>query len=132
MRLSVTAQTRVREQTTEREPPSTPPTPPSGGPPGSPPRGNEPPWKGVSKALLAGVFVAGIGAGVAFDSVVSLEPNNVASREVIDRNSPNSELCAMNGASAMVFDQRIFLSFNPCGRHLSSPFRFYPFHRNPA
>lgn len=80
-----------------------------------------PPWKGVSRALMAGVFVAGIGAGVAFDSVVSLEPSNVASREVVDRNSPSTQVCAMNGASAMVFDQRVFLSFNPFNVYVSQP-----------
>jgi hypothetical protein len=70
---------------------------------------------------MAGMFVAGIGAGVAFDSVVSLEPNNVASREVIDRSSPSTEICAANGASAMVFDQRVFLSFNPFNVYVSQP-----------
>ena len=31
----------------------------------------------------------------------------------IDRQTPNSEVCMANGYSSMVFDQRIFVSFNP-------------------
>ena len=56
----------------------------------------------------------GMGAGVWFNSEASFRPNNVASTEMIDRKTPNSELCMANGYSSMVFDQRIFVSFNPC------------------
>ena len=61
-----------------------------------------------------GAFVMGMGAGVWFNSEASFRPNNVASTEMIDRKTPNSELCMANGYSSMVFDQRIFVSFNPC------------------
>jgi hypothetical protein len=64
--------------------------------------------------LPAGAFVLGMGAGVWFNSEASFRPNNVASTEMIDRKTPNSELCMANGYSSMVFDQRIFVSFNPC------------------
>ncbi len=64
--------------------------------------------------LIAGAFVMGMGAGVWFNSEASFRPNNVASTEMIDRKTPNSELCMANGYSSMVFDQRIFVSFNPC------------------
>jgi Protein of unknown function (DUF3172) len=56
----------------------------------------------------------GMGAGVWFNSEASFRPNNVASTEMIDRKTPNSEVCMANGYSSMVFDQRIFVSFNPC------------------
>jgi Protein of unknown function (DUF3172) len=67
---------------------------------------------------MLAAFVLGVGAGVWFTEDVNLYPNNVASTELIDRRTPNSEVCMANGYSAMVFDQRIFVSFNPCA---SSP-----------
>ena len=63
---------------------------------------------------MAGAFFLGLGAGVWFTEDVNLYPNNVASTELVDRRTPNSEVCMSNGYSAMVFDQRIFVSFNPC------------------
>ena len=53
-------------------------------------------------------------SGVWFDSEATFRPNNVASTEIIDRKTPSSEVCMANGYSSMVFDQRIFVSFNPC------------------
>jgi hypothetical protein len=86
-------------------------TPPPGGPPPESPReGGE--WR--NRALMLAAFVLGVGAGVWFTEDVNLYPNNVASTELIDRRTPNSEVCMANGYSAMVFDQRIFVSFNPC------------------
>lgn len=67
----------------------------------------------VSKALLAGVFVLGIGLGVTVDSAINTNPRDLASRDAIDQAAPNNELCAKFGASAMAFDQRVFVSFNP-------------------
>lgn len=57
---------------------------------------------------------AGMGAGIWFDTQVTFQPQNVASTVLVDTKTPNSELCMANGYSSMVFDQRIFLSFNPC------------------
>lgn len=74
-----------------------------------------------NKFLIAGAFVMGIGAGVVFDTAVDLEPSNVASREILDRRTPSSELCMANGASAMVFDQRVFLSLNPFNVYVAQP-----------
>lgn len=67
----------------------------------------------VSKALLAGVFVLGVGLGVTVDSQINTNPRDLASRDAIDQAAPNSGLCATMGASAMAFDQRVFVSFNP-------------------
>lgn len=67
----------------------------------------------VSKALLAGVFVLGVGLGVTVDSQINTNPRDLASRDAIDQAAPNAELCATMGASAMAFDQRVFVSFNP-------------------
>eukprot|EP00210_Caulerpa_lentillifera_P003271 g3122.t1 len=77
---------------------------------------SEPEFTGFTsftKSVIVGAFVLGIGAGVYFTSEVNLEPSNVASSELVDRRTPNSEVCMENGYSSMVFDQRLFVSFNP-------------------
>lgn len=88
--------------------------PPRGPPPGVPPGGGGGGMDNFTKALIAGAFIMGMGTGVWFNSEASVHPSNVASTEIIDRQTPNSEVCMANGYSSMVFDQRIFVSFNPC------------------
>jgi hypothetical protein len=99
---------------------------------GAPPGGNGPPGASggggggggsnrLTNFLIAGAFVVGMGAGVAFDTTVDLEPANVASREILDRQTPSSEVCMANGASAMVFDQRVFMSLNPFNIYVAQP-----------
>ncbi|GKY97995.1 hypothetical protein MPSEU_000757600 [Mayamaea pseudoterrestris] len=73
----------------------------------------------VSKSLLAGVFVLGVGLGVTIDSQVNTNPKDLASRDAIDQAAPNPTLCAKLGASAMAFDQRVFVSFNPFNVYVS-------------
>mmetsp|Transcript_15526 Transcript_15526/g.33632 ORF Transcript_15526/g.33632 Transcript_15526/m.33632 type:complete len:276 (-) Transcript_15526:225-1052(-) len=103
--------------------------PQRGGPP--PPRG-PPPGRGggrnggpggnfVTPALVAAAFTLGIAAGVGFENNINFEPDNVASREIIDKQTPNSEVCFANGASAMVFDERIFVSLNPFNVYVAQP-----------
>jgi len=67
----------------------------------------------VSKSLLAGIFILGVGLGVTVDSAINTNPRDLASRDAIDQAAPNAKLCADMGASAMAFDQRVFVSFNP-------------------
>lgn len=67
----------------------------------------------LNKAILAGIFVAGIGTGINLDSAINTNPKDLASRDAIDRNAPNPKLCARFGSSAMVMDQRLFVTFNP-------------------
>jgi Protein of unknown function (DUF3172) len=73
----------------------------------------------VSKSVLAGVFVLGAGLGVTLDSQVNTNPKDLASRDAIDQAAPNPTLCAKLGASAMAFDQRVFVSFNPFNVYVS-------------
>jgi hypothetical protein len=98
----------------------------AGFPPRAPPGSNQGGDGGgggnrVTNFLIAGAFIIGMGAGVAFDTSVDLEPSNVASREILDRQTPSSEVCMANGASAMVFDQRVFMSLNPFNIYVSQP-----------
>ncbi|BAY40636.1 hypothetical protein NIES2111_50230 [Nostoc sp. NIES-2111] len=72
-------------------------------------------------AILGGVFVLGIGIGIAFSSTTTLSPSNVASREFIDTKAPNPEICVQYGASAMVMDARLFVTLNPFNVYVAQP-----------
>lgn len=72
-------------------------------------------------AIIAGIFVLGIGVGIAVASTATLTPENVASRDFIDRSVPNPELCVKFGASAMVMDARLYVTLNPFSVYISQP-----------
>jgi Protein of unknown function (DUF3172) len=72
-------------------------------------------------AILAGVFILGVGVGIAFGTTSTLTPENVASREFIDRSAPNPELCVQYGASAIVTDTRVFVTLNPFNVYVTQP-----------
>jgi hypothetical protein len=42
---------------------------------------------------------AGITAGIGLESNVNFEPDNVASREILDRQTPNSEVCVLSSGT---------------------------------
>lgn len=76
----------------------------------------------TSLAIIAGVFILGIGIGIAFSSTATSDSGtNVYSREFIDRSAPNAELCAQFGASAIVTDTRIFVTLNPFSVYVTQP-----------
>jgi hypothetical protein len=75
----------------------------------------------LTKAFVTAAFVAGIGTGTWFNSTASFATSNVASTEIVDRKTPNSGVCMANGYSSMVFDQRIFVSFNPFNVYVAQP-----------
>ena len=96
-----------------------------------------------AKALIAGAFVCGLGVGVYYDSEVVLSPQNLSSTQLIDRGSPNSDVCMANGMvfgimphalssihqnhkmisyfhdvpqsgySSSVFDMKMYVTYNP-------------------
>ncbi|NJL88009.1 MAG: DUF3172 domain-containing protein [Leptolyngbyaceae cyanobacterium SM1_1_3] len=94
-------------------------------PPAEPSRipgnGGKGPFNYLTVAVLGGIFILGIALGIVFSSSASFSPENIASREAIDRSAPNPELCARYGASAVVSDMRVFLTFNPFNVYLSQP-----------
>ncbi len=75
----------------------------------------------TTMAILAGVFILGLGIGIAFSSTANFNPQNVASRVVIDRSAPSSELCVQYGASAITMDLRAFVTLNPFNVYVSQP-----------
>ncbi len=72
-------------------------------------------------AIGAAILLVGIGIGVAFSSTATLDPQNVASRDFIDRAAPNPELCVQYGASAMVMDARLYVTLSPFKVYVSQP-----------
>ena len=72
-------------------------------------------------ALIGGIFVLGVGLGLVFSSTANFSPENVASREVIDRSAPNAELCVQFGASAIVTDLRVYVTLNPFNVFVTQP-----------
>ncbi len=72
-------------------------------------------------ALFGVIFLMGMGVGIGFTSTATFSPENVASREVIDRSAPNAEICAQFGASAVVTDMRVFLTLNPFNVYVTQP-----------
>ena len=71
--------------------------------------------------VLGAVFLIGIGVGIAGASTTTFTPENVASRDFIDRSVPNPELCVKFGASAMVMDARLYVTLNPFSVYISQP-----------
>ncbi len=72
-------------------------------------------------AVASAILIVGIGIGVAFSSTATIDPQNVASRDFIDRSAPNPELCVQYGASAMVMDARLFVTLSPFKVYVSQP-----------
>ncbi|MCL1463721.1 DUF3172 domain-containing protein [Argonema galeatum] len=78
-------------------------------------------FNSTTLAILAGVFILGIGVGIGFSTTANSSIENVASREVIDRSAPNPDICAQYGASAIVSDTRIFVTLNPFTVYVTQP-----------
>lgn len=72
-------------------------------------------------ALLGGIFVLGIGVGIGLSSTTTVNPENVVSRDFIDRSAPNPEICVQYGASAMVTDMRVFVTLSPFSVYVTQP-----------
>jgi Protein of unknown function (DUF3172) len=72
-------------------------------------------------ALASAILIVGVGIGVFFSSAATSDPQNVASRDFIDRAAPNPELCVQYGASAMVMDARLFVTLSPFKVYVSQP-----------
>lgn len=71
-------------------PPRLPPTNGGGAGGGEGPGGGG--LSNLMKAFIAGSFILGMGAGIWFTSEVTFEPQNLASTQMIDTKTPNSEV----------------------------------------
>eukprot|EP00798_Chlamydomonas_sp_ICE-L_P030223 gene30223-35212_t len=93
------------------------------GPNGKPPKKGKPTEKisGLSRALIAAAFICGLGAGVYYDSEVVLSDTNLSSTNLIDTQSPSSEVCLAYGYSASVFDTKVYVTYNPFNVYVTQP-----------
>jgi hypothetical protein len=64
-------------------------------------------------AIIAGVFILGIGVGIAFSSATPTQGDVIATGVQIDQKAPNPEVCIQNGASAMSMSTRLYVTLNP-------------------
>ena len=67
------------------------------------------------QALIAGAFVCGLGVGVYYDSEVVLSPQNLSSTQIIDRSSPNSDVCMAYGGWVCGWGLHILQPLSLCG-----------------
>ena len=72
----------------------------------------------IVAVLISAVF--GVALGIVL-STSNADTENVVSREAIDRSVPDAEFCIEYGASAVVADLRVFLSFNPFSVYVTQP-----------
>ncbi len=68
-------------------------------------------------ALGGAIFILGIGVGVTFGTV---SPNqNVITNDSIDKAAPNREFCIQYGSSAMVMNNRVYVTLRPFAVHVA-------------
>lgn len=76
----------------------------------------------TSLFILAGVFVLGIGIGIAFASFGnSGDPGKIVTVSELESKAPNPEFCVQYGASAITMDTRVFVTLNPLNVYVSQP-----------
>jgi hypothetical protein len=83
--------------------------------------GRKSPIDAAKAAILASVFILGIVVGIAINFSNNSDFGSVDSRFEIDQQAPNAELCQQFGASAIVSDMRIYLTFNPFNVFVTQP-----------
>lgn len=74
-------------------------------------------------AILAGVFILGIGIGLGFNSIASTvgTGEKIVNQIDLDLKAPNSADCVQYGASAIVMNTRVFVTLNPLNVFVSQP-----------
>lgn len=95
------------------EPPNRPPQPPQD-------KGKNP-FDLMTLSILGGVLIIGIGIGSVITSNLSFSPENVVSREALDQQAPDRDICVQYGASAVAMDMRVFMTLNPFSVYVSQP-----------
>lgn len=79
-------------------------------------------FSATTLAILAGVFILGIGIGMGFSSVNGgAGTGKIVTLSDLETKAPNAELCVQFGASAIVMDTRVFVTLNPLNVFVSQP-----------
>lgn len=79
-------------------------------------------FNATTMAILAGVFILGIGIGMGFSSVSGVSNSTgskIVTQSELDSKAPNADLCVQFGASAIVTDMRVFVTLNPLNFYVS-------------
>ncbi|MEH2188835.1 MAG: DUF3172 domain-containing protein [Nostoc sp.] len=79
------------------------------------------PFNTLMAAIIGSAILLGIVIGVSISSVANSNPNNVANSTYIDTAAPNADICVQYGASAIVTDAHIFVTFNPFKVYVTQP-----------
>ncbi|NDJ18811.1 DUF3172 domain-containing protein [Myxacorys almedinensis] len=64
-------------------------------------------------AIIAGIFVLGIGVGIAFTTVTPNQDGVLQTNVQLDQQAPNPDICIQNGASAMSMSTRLYVTLSP-------------------
>jgi hypothetical protein len=77
----------------------------------------------TSLAVLACVFILGIGVGIGFYSVSSSGSSGaqIDNSIQLENKLPNPEICAQFGAAAIAMDTRVFVTLKPLNVYVSRP-----------
>ncbi len=78
-------------------------------------------FNATSLAVLAGVFILGIGIGLGFSSISSSGAGKIVTLNDLELRAPNPELCAQYGSAAITMDTRVFVTLNPLNVYVSQP-----------
>ncbi|MBW4419107.1 MAG: DUF3172 domain-containing protein [Myxacorys californica WJT36-NPBG1] len=64
-------------------------------------------------AIIAGIFILGIGVGIGFTSVVPNQNGVLQTNVQLDQQAPSPDVCIQNGASAMSMTARLYVTLAP-------------------
>lgn len=80
-------------------------------------------FNATSLAVLAGVFILGIGVGIGFYSVASSGSagNQIDNSIQLESKLPNPDICVQYGAAAITMDTRVFVTLKPLNVYVSQP-----------
>jgi hypothetical protein len=78
-------------------------------------------FNATSVAVLAGVFILGIGIGMGFSSVSNSSAGKIVTLSDLETRAPNADICVQFGSSAIVMDTRLFVTLNPLNVFVSQP-----------
>jgi hypothetical protein len=77
----------------------------------------------TSLAILAGIFILGVGVGIGFYSVASNASagNQIDNSIQLENKLPDAQTCVQFGAGAIVMDTRVFVTLKPLNVYVSQP-----------
>jgi hypothetical protein len=64
-------------------------------------------------AIIAGIFILGIGVGIGFSTVTPNQNGVLQTNVQLDQQAPTPDVCIQNGASAMSMTARLYVTLNP-------------------